>query len=156
MISTFYHWESLSLGFRNLHVDDQMTVIQHSWMGVMVFALGWRSYKNVNGRMLYFAPDLVFNEYVQLWILESNYGCIRRLLGATSVLSCLWYFEISPSEQATALRHNTDTGFSDVLSCSCTSRMTSLELYECKVEMVAGLCGQCSSNFLLRCSFLWD
>lgn len=43
-----------------------MTVIQHSWMGVMVFALGWRSYKNVNGRMLYFAPDLVFNEYVQL------------------------------------------------------------------------------------------
>ena len=47
-----------------MHVDDQMTVIQHSWMGVMVFALGWRSYKNVNGRMLYFAPDLVFNEYV--------------------------------------------------------------------------------------------
>lgn len=43
-----------------------MTVIQHSWMGVMVFALGWRSYKNVNGRMLYFAPDLVFNEYVRI------------------------------------------------------------------------------------------
>lgn len=56
----------LPSGFRNLHVDDQMTVIQHSWMGVMVFALGWRSYKNVNGRMLYFAPDLVFNEYVRL------------------------------------------------------------------------------------------
>ena len=49
-------------GFRDLHMDDQMTVIQHAWMGVMVFALGWRSYKNVNGRMLYFAPDLVFNE----------------------------------------------------------------------------------------------
>lgn len=72
-ISTFYDCESLSLGFRNLHVDDQMTVIQQSWMGVMVFALGWRSYKNVNGRMLYFAPDLVFNEYVKLWILKSNY-----------------------------------------------------------------------------------
>lgn len=56
--------ECMSPGFRNLHVDDQMTVIQQSWMGVMVFALGWRSYKNVNGRMLYFAPDLVFNEYV--------------------------------------------------------------------------------------------
>lgn len=56
--------ECISPGFRNLHVDDQMTVIQQSWMGVMVFALGWRSYKNVNGRMLYFAPDLVFNEYV--------------------------------------------------------------------------------------------
>lgn len=51
-------------GFRNLHVDDQMTVIQHTWMGVMVFALGWRSYKNANARMLYFAPDLVFNESV--------------------------------------------------------------------------------------------
>ncbi|KAJ3589672.1 hypothetical protein NHX12_010515 [Muraenolepis orangiensis] len=55
-------WAKGLPGFRNLHVDDQMTVIQHSWMGVMVFALGWRSYKNVNGRMLYFAPDLVFNE----------------------------------------------------------------------------------------------
>ncbi|XP_059912094.1 androgen receptor-like [Gadus macrocephalus] len=55
-------WAKGLPGFRNMHVDDQMTVIQHSWMGVMVFALGWRSYKNVNGRMLYFAPDLVFNE----------------------------------------------------------------------------------------------
>lgn len=57
------HLSCLS-GFRNLHVDDQMTVIQHTWMGVMVFALGWRSYKNANARMLYFAPDLVFNESV--------------------------------------------------------------------------------------------
>ncbi|MEQ2200208.1 hypothetical protein XENOCAPTIV_025102 [Xenoophorus captivus] len=57
-------WAKGLPGFRNLHVDDQMTVIQQSWMGVMVFALVWRSYKNVNGRMLYFAPDLVFNEYV--------------------------------------------------------------------------------------------
>lgn len=60
-------------GFRNLHVDDQMTVIQHSWMGVMVFGLGWRSYKNANGRMLYFAPDLVFNEYVIRCESEFNY-----------------------------------------------------------------------------------
>uniref|UniRef100_A0A3Q2CC35 Androgen receptor n=1 Tax=Cyprinodon variegatus TaxID=28743 RepID=A0A3Q2CC35_CYPVA len=56
-------WAKGLPGFRNLHVDDQMTVIQQSWMGVMVFALVWRSYKNVNGRMLYFAPDLVFNEH---------------------------------------------------------------------------------------------
>ncbi|XP_069556624.1 androgen receptor [Brachyistius frenatus] len=56
-------WAKGLPGFRNLHMDDQMTVIQQSWMGVMVFALGWRSYKNVNGRMLYFAPDLVFNEH---------------------------------------------------------------------------------------------
>ncbi|KAF7205990.1 androgen receptor [Nothobranchius furzeri] len=56
-------WAKGLPGFRNLHVDDQMTIIQQSWMGVMVFALIWRSYKNVNGRMLYFAPDLVFNEH---------------------------------------------------------------------------------------------
>ncbi|XP_035382926.1 androgen receptor isoform X3 [Electrophorus electricus] len=55
-------WAKGLPGFRNLHVDDQMTMIQHAWMGVMVFALGWRSYKNVNARMLYFAPDLVFND----------------------------------------------------------------------------------------------
>lgn len=51
-----------STGFRNLHVDDQMSIIQYSWMGLMVFAMGWRSFTNVNSRMLYFAPDLVFNE----------------------------------------------------------------------------------------------
>lgn len=51
-------------GFRNLHVDDQMAIIQYSWMGLMIFAMGWRSFTNVNSRMLYFAPDLVFNEYV--------------------------------------------------------------------------------------------
>lgn len=71
-VHLFSNHKSLSAGFRNLHVDDQMTVIQQSWMGVMVFALGWRSYKNANGRMLYFAPDLVFNEYVQLRIFEFN------------------------------------------------------------------------------------
>lgn len=49
-------------GFRELHVDDQMSLIQLSWMGVMVFALGWRSYKLTNSSLLYFAPDLVFNE----------------------------------------------------------------------------------------------
>ncbi|XP_053555000.1 androgen receptor [Bombina bombina] len=56
-------WAKALPGFRNLHVNDQMTVIQYSWMGLMIFAMGWRSFKNVNSRMLYFAPDLVFNEY---------------------------------------------------------------------------------------------
>ncbi|XP_038604382.1 androgen receptor isoform X2 [Tachyglossus aculeatus] len=56
-------WAKALPGFRNLHVDDQMSVIQYSWMGLMVFAMGWRSFTNVNSRMLYFAPDLVFNEY---------------------------------------------------------------------------------------------
>ncbi|XP_053702581.1 androgen receptor isoform X3 [Synchiropus splendidus] len=69
-------WAKGLPGFRNLHVDDQMTVIQHSWMGVMVFALGWRSYKNVNGRMLYFAPDLVFNEH-RMHISTMYEHCIR-------------------------------------------------------------------------------
>ncbi|XP_044079377.1 androgen receptor-like [Siniperca chuatsi] len=69
-------WAKGLPGFRNLHVDDQMTVIQHSWMGVMVFALGWRSYKNVNGRMLYFAPDLVFNEH-RMHISSMYEHCIR-------------------------------------------------------------------------------
>ncbi|XP_053187663.1 androgen receptor [Scomber japonicus] len=69
-------WAKGLPGFRNLHVDDQMTVIQHSWMGVMVFALGWRSYKNVDGRMLYFAPDLVFNEN-RMHISSMYEHCIR-------------------------------------------------------------------------------
>lgn len=64
VISSFLH-DKISVfltGFRDLHVDDQMSVIQLSWMGVMVFALGWRSYTLTNSNMLYFAPDLVFNE----------------------------------------------------------------------------------------------
>lgn len=94
-------WAKGLPGFRNLHVDDQMTVIQHSWMGVMVFALGWRSYKNVNGRMLYFAPDLVFNdhrmhistmyehclrmrhlsqEFVMLQVTQEEFLCMKALL----------------------------------------------------------------------------
>ncbi|KAL2094683.1 hypothetical protein ACEWY4_009402 [Coilia grayii] len=55
-------WAKGLPGFRNLDVDDQMMVIQYAWMGVMVFAMGWRSYKNVNAKMLYFAPDLIFND----------------------------------------------------------------------------------------------
>ncbi|KAM6953192.1 progesterone receptor-like [Aplochiton taeniatus] len=55
-------WAKAIPGFRDLHVDDQMSVIQSSWMGVMVFAMGWRSYNFTNSSMLYFAPDLVFND----------------------------------------------------------------------------------------------
>uniref|UniRef100_A0A6Q2Y386 Androgen receptor n=1 Tax=Esox lucius TaxID=8010 RepID=A0A6Q2Y386_ESOLU len=94
-------WAKGLPGFRNLHVDDQMAVIQHSWMGVMVFGLGWRSYKNVNARMLYFAPDLVFNdrrmhissmfehcirmrhlsqEFVLLQVTQEEFLCMKALL----------------------------------------------------------------------------
>ncbi|XP_068936003.1 progesterone receptor [Petaurus breviceps papuanus] len=55
-------WSKSLPGFRNLHIDDQITLIQYSWMSLMVFGLGWRSYKHVSGQMLYFAPDLVLNE----------------------------------------------------------------------------------------------
>lgn len=51
-------------GFRNLHLDDQMTLLQYSWLFLMSFGLGWRSYQQCNGNMLCFAPDLVINEYV--------------------------------------------------------------------------------------------
>ncbi|XP_055971071.1 progesterone receptor [Sorex fumeus] len=55
-------WSKSLPGFRNLHIDDQITLIQYSWMSLMVFGLGWRSYKHVSGKMLYFAPDLILNE----------------------------------------------------------------------------------------------
>ncbi|XP_061420049.1 mineralocorticoid receptor-like [Lethenteron reissneri] len=55
-------WAKVLPGFKELHIDDQMTLIQYSWMGLMAFAMGWRSYKLANGQMLYFAPDLIFNE----------------------------------------------------------------------------------------------
>lgn len=57
-----HHVLKFFLGFRNLHIDDQITLIQYSWMSLMVFGLGWRSYKHVSGKMLYFAPDLILNE----------------------------------------------------------------------------------------------
>ncbi|NP_001266544.1 androgen receptor [Oreochromis niloticus] len=69
-------WAKGLPGFRNLHVDDQMTIIQQSWMGVMVFALGWKSYKNASGRILYFAPDLVFNEH-RMHVSTMYEHCIR-------------------------------------------------------------------------------
>ncbi|XP_067107086.1 mineralocorticoid receptor isoform X5 [Osmerus mordax] len=49
-------------GFRGLPIEDQITLIQYSWMCLSSFCLSWRSYKHTNGQMLYFAPDLVFNE----------------------------------------------------------------------------------------------
>ncbi|XP_055015471.1 androgen receptor-like [Boleophthalmus pectinirostris] len=73
---TVVRWAKAIPGFRDLHVDDQMTVIQLSWMNIMVFALGWRSYTLTNSNMLYFAPDLVFND--QRMQVSSMYEhCVR-------------------------------------------------------------------------------
>ncbi|XP_059186402.1 progesterone receptor [Centropristis striata] len=55
-------WSKSLPGFRNLHINDQMTLIQYSWMNLMVFSLGWRSYQNVTSEFLYFAPDLVLSQ----------------------------------------------------------------------------------------------
>ncbi|XP_012501234.1 PREDICTED: glucocorticoid receptor [Propithecus coquereli] len=55
-------WAKAIPGFRNLHLDDQMTLLQYSWMFLMAFALGWRSYRQTSANMLCFAPDLIINE----------------------------------------------------------------------------------------------
>lgn len=49
-----------------MHLDDQMTLLQCSWLFLMCFGLGWRSYQQCNGNMLCFAPDMVINEYVAI------------------------------------------------------------------------------------------
>ncbi|XP_074840625.1 progesterone receptor isoform X2 [Carettochelys insculpta] len=94
-------WSKSLPGFRNLHIDDQITLIQYSWMSLMVFALGWRSYKHVSGQMLYFAPDLILNEqrmkessfyslclsmwqipqeFVKLQVTQEEFLCMKSLL----------------------------------------------------------------------------
>ncbi|XP_075055052.1 mineralocorticoid receptor isoform X1 [Mixophyes fleayi] len=55
-------WAKVIPGFRNLPLEDQITLIQYSWMCLSSFALSWRSYKHANSQYLYFAPDLIFNE----------------------------------------------------------------------------------------------
>ncbi|XP_029922665.1 progesterone receptor [Myripristis murdjan] len=55
-------WSKSLPGFRSLHINDQMTLIQYSWMNLMVFCLGWRSFQNVTSEFLYFAPDLVLSQ----------------------------------------------------------------------------------------------
>ncbi|XP_077596034.1 glucocorticoid receptor-like isoform X2 [Stigmatopora nigra] len=55
-------WAKALPGFRNLHLDDQMMLLQCSWLVLMSFSLGWRSYKQCNGNMLCFAPDLIISQ----------------------------------------------------------------------------------------------
>lgn len=102
-------WAKALPGFRNLHVNDQMTVIQYSWMGLMIFAMGWRSFKNVNSRMLYFAPDLVFNEYrmhksrmysqcVRMRHLSQEFGWLQITPEEFLCMKALLLFSIIPVE----------------------------------------------------------
>ncbi|XP_018419052.1 PREDICTED: progesterone receptor-like [Nanorana parkeri] len=94
-------WSKSLPGFRNLHIDDQIILLQYSWMSLMVFAMGWRSYKHVSGQMLYFAPDLILNEqrmkessfyslcvsmrqlpqeFVKLQVSQEEFLCMKALL----------------------------------------------------------------------------
>nr|XP_033782835.1 glucocorticoid receptor isoform X2 [Geotrypetes seraphini]XP_033782836.1 glucocorticoid receptor isoform X2 [Geotrypetes seraphini] len=80
-------WAKGIPGFRNLHLDDQMTLLQYSWMFLMVFALGWRSYKQANGSVLYFAPDLIISEdRMRLPYMEEN---CQQMLKVASELARL-------------------------------------------------------------------
>ncbi|KAM9781525.1 glucocorticoid receptor-like isoform 1-T2 [Syngnathus typhle] len=99
-------WAKSLPGFRNLHLDDQMTLLQCSWLFLMSFSLGWRSYQQCNGRMLCFAPDLVINqdrmklpymteqceqmmkictEFVRLDVSYDEYLCMKVLLLLSTV-----------------------------------------------------------------------
>ncbi|KAG7220071.1 hypothetical protein INR49_008965 [Caranx melampygus] len=92
--------------FRNLHLDDQMTLLQCSWLFLMSFSLGWRSYEQCNGNMLCFAPDLVINkermklpfmndqceqmlkicnEFVRLQVSYDEFLCMKVLLLLSTV-----------------------------------------------------------------------
>nr|XP_057942015.1 glucocorticoid receptor-like isoform X2 [Doryrhamphus excisus] len=99
-------WAKSLPGFRNLHLDDQMTLLQCSWLFLMSFSLGWRSYEQCNGRVLCFAPDLVINqermklpfmteqceqmlkicnEFVRLEVSYDEYLCMKVLLLLSTV-----------------------------------------------------------------------
>ncbi|KAM9309283.1 glucocorticoid receptor [Pholidichthys leucotaenia] len=99
-------WAKALPGFRNLHLDDQMTLLQYSWLFLMTFGLGWRSYQQCSGNMLCFAPDLVINEermklpdmadqfnqmqrianeFVRLQVSHDEYLCMKVLLLLSTV-----------------------------------------------------------------------
>ncbi|XP_053702344.1 glucocorticoid receptor-like isoform X2 [Synchiropus splendidus] len=99
-------WAKSLPGFRNLHLDDQMTLLQCSWLFLMSFSLGWRSYEQCKGSMLCFAPDLVINkermklpfindqceqmlkiveEFVRLEVSYEEYLCMKVLLLLSTV-----------------------------------------------------------------------
>lgn len=80
-------WAKAIPGFRNLHLDDQMTLLQYSWMFLMAFALGWRSYRQSSGNLLCFAPDLIINE--QRMSLPGMYDQCKHMLFVSSELQRL-------------------------------------------------------------------
>ncbi|XP_061537757.1 progesterone receptor [Phycodurus eques] len=94
-------WSKSLPGFRNLHITDQMTLIQYSWMNLMVFSLGWRSFQNVTREYMYFAPDLILSldqirrspiydlclaiqfipqEFANLQVTREEYLCMKAII----------------------------------------------------------------------------
>ena len=111
------------LGFRNLHLDDQMTLLQCSWLFLMSFSLGWRSYEQCNGRLLCFAPDLVINKWV------SRQG---RML---SIYSALFFIS------AAKLSYNLFLFFPMVLHIHPPSKKkTNFSVYDDKKPTKVGAC----------------
>ncbi|KAK2903897.1 progesterone receptor-like [Channa argus] len=113
---TVVHWAKAMPGFRDLHVDDQMSVIQLSWMGVMVFALGWRSYTLTDSSMLYFAPDLVFNDQrmqvssmyehcVRMKVLSKRFCMLKVTQEEFLCMKALVLFSIMPMEGLKSQRY---------------------------------------------------
>ncbi|XP_048187411.1 glucocorticoid receptor isoform X2 [Perognathus longimembris pacificus] len=80
-------WAKAIPGFRNLHLDDQMTLLQYSWMFLMAFALGWRSYKQTSANLLCFAPDLIIDEHRMA--LPCMYDQCKHMLFVSSELQRL-------------------------------------------------------------------
>lgn len=80
-------WAKAIPGFRNLHLDDQMTLLQYSWMFLMAFGLGWRSYKHSSANLLCFAPDLIIDE--QKMALPYMYDQCKHMLFVSSELQRL-------------------------------------------------------------------
>lgn len=102
-------WAKGVPGFRNLHVDDQMMAIQYSWMVIMVFGLGWRSFTEANATHLFFAPDLVFNEQrmhasgmyedcVRLRQLSQRFSALRVSREEFLCMKALLLFSFIPAE----------------------------------------------------------
>ncbi|XP_026704635.1 androgen receptor [Athene cunicularia] len=138
-------WAKALPGFRNLHVDDQMSIIQYSWMGLMVFAMGWRSFTNVNSRMLYFAPDLVFNEYrmhksrmysqcIRMRHLSQEFGWLQITPQEFLCMKALLFFSISKCSRLSSIAKDLHQFTFDLL---IKAHMVSVDYPEMMAEIIS-------------------
>ncbi|XP_051579691.1 progesterone receptor-like [Myxocyprinus asiaticus] len=116
-------WSKSLPGFRNLHINDQMTLIQYSWMSLMVFSLGWRTFQNATNDYLYFAPDLILShdqlkrspisdlclamqfipqEFANLQVTKEEFLCMKALM----LLNTVPLEGLNSQTQFDEMRHN--------------------------------------------------